>query len=141
MSIIPQCETSDLDLNDQRATARAIEEGWNKYREPTDDRPPLSSPRQGMGHNPLVSNQLNVFGMLWPEVAIRPAHKLNNDRSVAVSTDVFWNEDMTTCPRGVKVQLLGRGGVAVYGLYDGARDHGKDIFFTAWAPVPRRRPA
>lgn len=62
-------------------------------------------------------------------------HKLNNDHSVAVSTDVFWNEDMTTCPRGVKVQLLGRGGCAIYGTYDG-----KDLFYIGWAPVPRRRP-
>ena len=61
-------------------------------------------------------------------------HKLNNDQTVAVSTEVFWNEDMTTCPRGAKVQLLGAGGVALYGIYDG-----KDMFFTAWAPVPRRR--
>ena len=38
-------------------------------------------------------------------------HKLNADQTVAVATDVFWNEDMTTCPRGAKVQLLGAGGV------------------------------
>ena len=60
-------------------------------------------------------------------------HKLNADQTVAVSTDVFWNEDMTTCPRGTKCQLLGAGGVAVYGDYHG------DPFWQAWAPLPKRR--
>ena len=62
-------------------------------------------------------------------------HKLNADQTVAVATDVFWNEDMTTCPRGTKCQLLGKGGVAVYGAWNG-----KDPFYTHWAPVPKRRP-
>lgn len=61
------------------------------------------------------------------------AHKLNADQTVAVSTDVYWNEDMSTCPRGVKVQLLGVGGVAVYREYHG------DPFWVGWAPVPKRR--
>ena len=42
---------------------------------------------------------------------ITETHQLNADQTVAVATDVFWNEDMTTCPRGAKVQLLGAGGV------------------------------
>ena len=60
-------------------------------------------------------------------------HKLNADQTVAVATDVFWNEDMTTCPRGTKCQLLGVGGVAHYGNYHG------DPFWVAWAPLPKRR--
>lgn len=62
-------------------------------------------------------------------------HKLNGDATVAVSNEVFWNSDMAACPRGVKVQLLGIGGVAVYGVYDG-----KDPFFVEWAPLPRHKP-
>lgn len=58
---------------------------------------------------------------------------LNTARTAAVSTTQFW-EEMTSCPRGVKVQLLGKGGVAVYGLYDG-----RNPFWTHWAPVPKRR--
>lgn len=61
-----------------------------------------------------------------------PDHKLNADQTVAVATDVFWNEDMSTCPRGAKVQLLGAGGVAVYGTYHG------NPFWQAWAPLPKR---
>lgn len=63
-----------------------------------------------------------------------PCMKLNGDQTVAVATDVFWNEDMSTCPRGCKVQLLGEGGVALYGSYDG-----KEPFLKKWAPVPRNR--
>lgn len=61
------------------------------------------------------------------------AHKLNADQTVAVATDVFWNEDMSQAPRGAKVQLLGAGGVAVYGDYHG------DPFWQAWCPLPKRR--
>lgn len=61
-------------------------------------------------------------------------HKVNAEGSVAVATNYFWNEDMSECPRGVKVQLLGKGGVANYGRYDG-----KDTFWTHWAPVPKKR--
>lgn len=60
-------------------------------------------------------------------------YKIGAEGAVAVATDVFWNEDMATCPRGVKVQLLGKGGVAVYATYDGW------TFWVGWAPVPRRR--
>ena len=60
---------------------------------------------------------------------------LNRDKTVAVATDYFWNDNMTDCPRGVKVQLLGKSGVAVYGQYNGV-----DTFWTDWAPLPKRRP-
>ena len=59
--------------------------------------------------------------------------KLNRDQTVAVSTDVFWNEDMSACPR-VKVQLLGAGGLPEYRVYNG------DPFWVGWYPVPKRRP-
>lgn len=60
--------------------------------------------------------------------------KLNSDQTVAVATGVYWEEDMATCPRGAKVQLLGQGGVAAYGNYHG------DPFWKKWAPVPRNKP-
>lgn len=64
-----------------------------------------------------------------------PPVRLNGDRTVAVATEVYWIEDMSTAPRGVKLQLLGAGGVAAYGQWDG-----KNPFWKAWAPVPARRP-
>jgi len=60
-------------------------------------------------------------------------HTVNTIEATAVATDYFW-QPMCTCPRGVKVQLLGKGGVAMYGQYNG-----KDDFYEAWAPLPRRR--
>lgn len=62
-------------------------------------------------------------------------HKLNADQTVAVATDVYFNPDMSTAPRGVKLQLIGEGGVAVYSIYNG------DPFWIEWAPVPKRRKA
>lgn len=59
-------------------------------------------------------------------------HKLNTDATVAVATDYYW-QPIETCPTSVKVQLLGVGGVATYGVYHG------DKFWTDWAPLPKRR--
>lgn len=64
-----------------------------------------------------------------------PKHPaLNADQTVAVDRDYFW-QPMSTCPRGVKCQLLGAGGVAIYASWDG-----KDDFWQGWAPLPKRRP-
>lgn len=66
---------------------------------------------------------------------VATAHTINADHTVAVATDYYWNEDMSACPRGVKLQLLGKGGVAVYMEYRG------DPFWVGWAPLPKRRPS
>lgn len=57
--------------------------------------------------------------------------QLNADGTVAVDPDYFWRP-ITTCPRSVKVQLLGKGGVAIYSTYNGT-----DSFWTGWAPLPK----
>ena len=57
--------------------------------------------------------------------------KLNADQTVAVSTEVYF-QPMKDCPIGVKVQLLGPGGVAVYAQWDG-----KDPQWQGWAALPR----
>lgn len=57
-----------------------------------------------------------------------------SDNTVAVDHGYYWNRDMGNCPRGVKVQLLGAGGVAVYSGYNG-----KDPFWVGWAPLPKQR--
>lgn len=62
--------------------------------------------------------------------------KLNGDQTVAVSANTngqVWIPIGSDTPKGVKLQLLGQGGVAVYGVWNG-----KDNFWTHWAPVPRR---
>lgn len=63
-------------------------------------------------------------------------HTINSASTVAVAVDYFWQPIDTNTPRGVKLQLLGKGGVAVYGTWNG-----KDPFYTHWAPVPKRRPS
>lgn len=57
---------------------------------------------------------------------------LDKSGTVAVDHEYFWRS-MDTCPRGVKVQLLGAGGVAMYGIYNG-----RDTFYTHWAPLPKK---
>lgn len=57
--------------------------------------------------------------------------KLDSSGTVAVDHTYFW-QPIGTCPRSVKVQLLGKGGVAVYGQYNG-----KDDYWTHWAPLPK----
>ena len=71
--------------------------------------------------------------LLSAPAPLEGAFKLNTAGTAAVSTTQYW-EDMATCPRGVKVQLLGAGGVAAYGMWDG-----KTKFWEGWAPVPKRR--
>lgn len=60
-------------------------------------------------------------------------YKVNNAGSVAVATDYYWTPIGADTPRGVKLQLLGLGGVATYGQWNG-----KDEFFTHWAPLPKK---
>jgi hypothetical protein len=60
-------------------------------------------------------------------------HTLNSDKSVAVAVDYYWLPIDNDTPHGAKLQLLGKGGVAIYGTYDG-----KATFFTHWAPLPRK---
>lgn len=57
---------------------------------------------------------------------------LNSDKTVAVSDKDEWHH-LDTCPRGVKVLLLGQGGVACIGRYDG-----KDTFWLGWFPIPKK---
>ena len=59
-------------------------------------------------------------------------HTINTAHTVAVSTTQYW-EPIKDCPRGVKVQLLGGGGVAVYGIYYG------EPFWTHWGPLLKKR--
>ena len=53
------------------------------------------------------------------------------DNIVAVDQEYFWRRIDEDTPRNVKVQLLGIGGVGVYGTYDG-----KNKFWRGWAPMP-----
>lgn len=56
---------------------------------------------------------------------------ITSDKVAAVDQEYFW-QPMSTCPTGVKVQLLGAHGVAVYGAYNG-----KEKYWIGWAPLPK----
>jgi hypothetical protein len=60
-------------------------------------------------------------------------HTINSTGTAAVATDYYWIPIDANTPRGVKLQLLGNGGVAAYGNYQGAP------FWSHWAPLPKRR--
>lgn len=107
------------------APAGAFSQGRMLGTVPLHDMPPTPAPPRSKRH--LGAERLEAE-------AAALGHRLNADQTVAVATDVFWNEDMATCPRGAKVQLLGAGGVASYGVYNG-----RDPFWVGWAPVPKRR--
>lgn len=64
---------------------------------------------------------------------LEPGIRLDSSRQAAVDGGYHWRP-MESCPRGVKVQLLGAGGVASYGSWDGKND-----FWRGWAPLPKVR--
>jgi hypothetical protein len=53
-----------------------------------------------------------------------------------VDQDYFWRS-MLTCPRSAKVQLLNKGGVAIYGTFAGVLDP-KNPEWLGWAPLPKK---
>jgi hypothetical protein len=54
---------------------------------------------------------------------------------VVVATDYYWTPIDKYTPIGAKLQLLTKGGVAIYSNYSP-----KDNFSTHWAPLPKRPP-
>lgn len=55
------------------------------------------------------------------------------DGVAVIDTEYFW-QPIETAPRGVKIQLLSKYGVAVYGQAS-ADDDG---YYIMWAPLPKR---
>lgn len=67
-----------------------------------------------------------------PEQDNSAPYKLNRDKTVAVSTSHVMSKNMQDCPRGVKVLLLGYGGVLVIGQYAG------EEFWQQWQSLPAK---
>ena len=59
-------------------------------------------------------------------------HTINASQTVAVAVDTYWIPVCKNTPRGVKLQLLGKGGVAIYGIFN------SDAFWTHWCPLPKK---
>lgn len=82
-----------------------------------------------------IENMLRA-GLKDPRLDFMPTqatHTINTAKTVAVATDTFWIPIDKDTPRAVKLQLLGKGGVAHYGSYNG------DDFWTHWCPLPKKR--
>lgn len=72
-----------------------------------------------------------VFAGQQHPISMAPSpYRLNTEGTVAVDEHNEWLP-MDQCPVNVKVQLIGAGGSAVYGEFDG-----EDKFWRGWAPVP-----
>ena len=61
-------------------------------------------------------------------------HKINSDKTAAVSTDVFWMPIDANTPIGVRMQIIDREQNIAY-----TRVHHKGDGFTHWFPVPKWR--
>lgn len=68
-----------------------------------------------------------------------PNVSVNESRHIAVDQAYYLNMDMSTCPRNVKVQLLGQGGVLAYSEWHGFDGDGTS-FWRGWAPLPKIPP-
>jgi len=81
-----------------------------------------------------VQTGLACFGQAAQPAPVQElvTHTINATHTAAVATDYYWIPIDGNTPRGVKLQLLGNGGVAAYGNYQGAP------FWSHWAPLPKR---
>jgi hypothetical protein len=57
---------------------------------------------------------------------------IDSTGAAAVDPNYFWLPIDENTPRNVKLQLIGKSGVAMYSTYNG-----KDEFHTHWAPLPK----
>jgi hypothetical protein len=64
--------------------------------------------------------------------------RLDSTKAAVVANDYYWIPIDASTPTGVKILLLGRGGVASLGQY--FHRPGQTQFWTHWAPLPRKRP-
>ena len=65
-------------------------------------------------------------------------YKLDSTKAAVVADDYYWIPIDEKTPTGVKILLLGLGGVASLGQY--IHRPGETQFWTHFAPLPRRRP-
>lgn len=84
-----------------------------------------------LGHRDARHAAAELVAAFEPRDQVR----ISGDGAAAVDHSYYWRDIDSNTPRGVKLQLLGAGGVAIYGSYDG-----KDAFWKKWAPLPKVRP-
>ena len=74
----------------------------------------------------------------FERIEMESKFRLDSTRTAVVSQDYYWIPIDHTTPTGVKILLLGRGGVASLGQY--VHRPNETQFWDFWAPLPRKRP-
>ena len=64
-------------------------------------------------------------------------YRLDSTKAAVVASEFYWLPIDQATPTGVKILLLGRGGVASLGHYQ--HKPGETQFWDFWAPLPRKR--
>jgi hypothetical protein len=93
----------------------------------------LAQENQGSKHGLILLVQEPTPNFKVSLVQELVTHTINSTHTAAVATDYYWIPIDENTPRGVKLQLLGQGGVAQYSNYHG------DSFWSHWAPLPKRK--
>ena len=93
----------------------------------------LAQENQGSKHGLILLVQEPTPNFKVSLVQELVTHTINSTHTAAVATDYYWIPIDENTPRGVKLQLLGQGGVAQYSNYHG------DAFWSHWAPLPKRK--
>jgi len=74
----------------------------------------------------------------FERIEMEQKFKLDSTKAAVVSNDYYWIPIDHTTPTGVKVLLLGRGGVASLGQY--FHRPNETQFWDFWAPLPKKKP-
>ena len=74
----------------------------------------------------------------FARIEMEQKFRLDSTKAAVVSNDYYWIPIDHTTPTGVKILLLGRGGVASLGQY--FHRPNETQFWDFWAPLPRKRP-
>jgi hypothetical protein len=74
----------------------------------------------------------------FERIEMEQKFRLDSTKAAVVSNDYYWIPIDHTTPTGVKILLLGRGGVASLGQY--FHRPNETQFWDFWAPLPRKRP-
>jgi hypothetical protein len=74
----------------------------------------------------------------FERIEMESKFRLDSTKAAVVSTDYYWIPIDASTPTGVKILLLGRGGVASLGQYFHRPNETQFWYF--WAPLPKKKP-
>ncbi len=74
----------------------------------------------------------------FERIEMESKFRLDSTKAAVVSNDYYWIPIDHTTPTGVKILLLGRGGVASLGQY--FHRPNETQFWDFWAPLPKKKP-